>query len=415
MGPPIILDKSTIQSLSFNEMTVLRRHFTVVIVPVIAIEILADLKKKKLQRLPEKVVQDLANKLMPSQSLVNISRSIILEANLLGHEIGMSFRPVTNHGRNVEDIDGTTGVVIPQSEVEQAIQRWQKGEFTQAEEVLASEWRHRTKYTDLERFRKILASKAAPDFPIKIPAELRTYVNALLEADPAGQDLIQATNAWAGLDSTVVSKIWMRWMHMRKPPLRDFAPYAYYFAKTIFTFDTALAVGLIGTRATNIIDLEYLFYLPFCKVFSSKDKFHQTLAPALLEDTQIFVPGNELKQDLQKLYTVWSQLPANEQDEQLRKYGSQPTNIDSLIYRIWKQCHPDWTLKELNPLEMSEEEGQKVVERIKRLQNAPEHTGSGENESDFMIIERPTRWLDPCFCGSGRSFGDCHGRLLQND
>ena len=45
MGPIIILDKSVLQSLSFEEIKFLRRHYLVNIVPVLVIEILGNLKK----------------------------------------------------------------------------------------------------------------------------------------------------------------------------------------------------------------------------------------------------------------------------------------------------------------------------------------------------------------------------------
>ena len=45
MGPIIILDKSALQSLSYDEIYTLNRHYFLNITPVLIIEILADLKK----------------------------------------------------------------------------------------------------------------------------------------------------------------------------------------------------------------------------------------------------------------------------------------------------------------------------------------------------------------------------------
>ena len=46
MGPPLMLDKSSLQTLSHDEMDILRRYFSLVVPPVILVEILGDLKKE---------------------------------------------------------------------------------------------------------------------------------------------------------------------------------------------------------------------------------------------------------------------------------------------------------------------------------------------------------------------------------
>lgn len=39
------------------------------------------------------------------------------------------------------------------------------------------------------------------------------------------------------------------------------------------SFYLGISNGLIASKPTNRIDLEYLLYLPFCKVFTSTDRF----------------------------------------------------------------------------------------------------------------------------------------------
>jgi len=62
----------------------------------------------------------------------------------------------------------------------------------------------------------------------------------------------------------------------------------------------ALRDGLIGTRNTNRIDLEYFFYVPFAHWFSSDDGFHKSLYLALLQSNQFFSEGRVLKETLQE-------------------------------------------------------------------------------------------------------------------
>jgi len=45
MGPIILLDKSTVQCLSQEEIYFLFKHYYIAIAPILIIEILADLKK----------------------------------------------------------------------------------------------------------------------------------------------------------------------------------------------------------------------------------------------------------------------------------------------------------------------------------------------------------------------------------
>jgi len=43
------------------------------------------------------------------------------------------------------------------------------------------------------------------------------------------------------------------------------------------------------------IDLAYLYYPPFCTVFTSKDNFHAQIVPLFLDPFQTFVNGTEFK------------------------------------------------------------------------------------------------------------------------
>jgi len=59
----------------------------------------------------------------------------------------------------------------------------------------------------------------------------------------------------------------------------------------------------------NLVDMQYLYYIPFCEVFTSHDIFHRTLAPIVMKFWQTFVPGDELKKDLAKIAAHWDSIP----------------------------------------------------------------------------------------------------------
>ena len=48
----------------------------------------------------------------------------------------------------------------------------------------------------------------------------------------------------------------------------------------------------------NLSDLMYLYYLPFCNVFVSNDRFHRKVVPEFLTPQQKFTWGFDLKEDV---------------------------------------------------------------------------------------------------------------------
>ena len=413
MGPAIILDKSAMQALSFKELIFLRRHFNVVLAPVIAMEILADLKKEERDRPPEEVVMTLADKLMPSQSTITTHYSSLLEGNLLGYEVQMSNRPIIGQGRRVVDDEGKTGYVRDVTEAETAIERWRAGQFTAAEEALAERWRAVANRRQLESLQNALADRLASTISPTSPTELRDSVIALIDTDSRGNDLLQLAILLGKVSPDVASQIWYRWETQPDASLERFAPYAYYFMVANYTFWVGLAAKLVTTRPTNVIDLEYLYYLPFCEVFCSNDKFHKTMAPALLSEKQLFIDGEELKADLRRLAQDWKRLSEEQQDQHLKKWGYQPTDDQCFVYSIWKQCWPGWNPRKIDPLRFNEAETKEILDRVIRQQGAAEDLSPRDGESDFLILTRQMKLSDPCFCGSTRAFGDCHGSVLK--
>ena len=63
MGPQLIIDKSTLQSLSYNEVSNFNIHYYAVYVPTLFIEILGDLKKFQNSEESKREVQKIAKKI----------------------------------------------------------------------------------------------------------------------------------------------------------------------------------------------------------------------------------------------------------------------------------------------------------------------------------------------------------------
>jgi hypothetical protein len=132
IGPIIIFDKSTLESLNPDEACWLETFYLTNITPLFFVETLADLKKKVARgRTPEQVVGNLAYKTPPSGK-PNVHHKELCIANFLGSPIEMRQVPVLGRGRTVTTGD-QTGVMFENAPEMVALQRWQEGEFLQIE------------------------------------------------------------------------------------------------------------------------------------------------------------------------------------------------------------------------------------------------------------------------------------------
>ncbi len=133
-----------------------------------------------------------------------------------------------------------------------------------------------------------------------------------------------------------------RWLNLGLPKLSDFAPYASFCFRAYTTFIIGISTGAISTRASNVIDLEYIWYLPFCWIFVSSDILHKRLVPPFLRADQEFVDGTILKADLGNIVRDWKSLDENALEERRIHYGSYPPEVDgSFTHKMYKKyCKP---------------------------------------------------------------------------
>jgi hypothetical protein len=143
LGPVIIFDKSTLQSLNPDEALWLDNFFLTNITPLFFIETLADLEKEvRSGRTPEQVVGSLAYKTPDMGSSPNVHHTNLLAAELIGGQaIDMRYgRPTISGGRAVA-LEGKTGIIFQQAPEQEALQRWQNSEFLEVERTIARNWR----------------------------------------------------------------------------------------------------------------------------------------------------------------------------------------------------------------------------------------------------------------------------------
>ena len=213
-----------------------------------------------------------------------------------------------------------------------------------------------------------------------------------------------ASSLWANPSGCPEAVDWTinDWIAHRRPPLRDRYPYFVLMLTINIFFCLLLPTQLLSkVKQSHSVDLAYLYYLPFCSVFTSKDNFHAQVVPLFLQPEQTFVNGNELKEDLKQLVTYYSSLP----DEVLRSglihfAAYPPDDTAFLVTRLWDKYLPDWRRIKAEPRpSMSPEEEKQMVEHINELSEATEtHDEKDFDLLDYALIERRLsarkgRWL----------------------
>jgi hypothetical protein len=123
MGPMIIFDKSTLQSLRIDEACWLDAFFLPVITPLFFVETLTDLQKQVARgRTPEQAVGNLADK-TPPNGCANVHQKTLCVSELLGEfTVEMGRRPIVGGGKSTVTSDHRGYFFSPSPEM-QALSR----------------------------------------------------------------------------------------------------------------------------------------------------------------------------------------------------------------------------------------------------------------------------------------------------
>ncbi len=332
MGPTILLDKSTLQALSWKELHFLYAYYYLNIPPVLIIEILGDLNKFSDDKIhAESEVKKNAEKLYSiADQEINIHYSLLAIKSLLGNYVEMDGRPIIG---KIPFIARNGAMLLEESPEERELKSWQNGEYSGTEQIIAKRWRETTRGYDLDLFKKNLKKIRKKTRKVNSVNDLKILVEELLDI-PSNQIYylrwtIQNLDLVGGLEKTVLE----RWQKSNYRTFKSFAPYAYYFYKVNFAFELGLLNNLFGTKSTNRVDIEYLYYLPFTEIFSSGDDFLIKFSKIFLKKNQYFITRDDLKEDLKSIYEYF-----NEHPEKDNSYP--PENKNSFTYQIWQKYRP---------------------------------------------------------------------------
>ena len=127
----------------------------------------------------------------------------------------------------------------------------------------------------------------------------------------------------------------------------------------------ALGSHLIGARNTHRVDLEYFLYLPFCKVFTSADKFHRRLFNVFKTPNVRFIWGPDLKTDLANINSFFDAMSEKERTQYRDECGDYPPELDgSFTLSTWKELMG--RREQHKPIKRTPEEGKKLAEKVIR-------------------------------------------------
>lgn len=327
MERTLILDKSFIEMLNLDELFELCIFFELVSTPILRKEILADLEKKSTtERNSLAVMKSLCAKMARS----GIEPMEYRRAALSELEAG---KPIPMHGAMLIDLSAPHvtvgyggGIHIDGRQLQWDWRRWAEGSFTEEERSLAASHRRDIDSYDPDSFRQRSRAFAAKFFgDCKNIESLIVRIDKLIDdRNPTTQELIlgltvnwlSATKEFEQHLTTLLRKGFIR-------RVKDFAPFAASITRLTLTYQFGLARGFFGPRRSDMCDLEYLYYAPFCRFFVSGDRLHKSLWGAATTNAQ-FCTGEELKADLKRRAEMRKEFPE-------KVAGRQPIPLENSV------------------------------------------------------------------------------------
>jgi hypothetical protein len=377
-GPILLYDKSALQALSADEAFWLGMHYRTNLSPLFYVEVLADLEKATPgTRTPDEVVRDLARK-VPSMGVhPNVGHADLVLGELLGQRVAMQRMPIQAGGRQVRGADGKVGLAFDEPPEVAAFNRWKRADFEGVERDFARHWRAALAQIDLQAMVRAVLGEREVSF--RDLAAVKRFVDRRLKPKNNRLQMLRFALAVLRVPRAAHAEIVRRWKSCGGPPLWDFAPYSHYVMSVDTFFTLAVASDLVGaSRATNKVDIAYLYYLPFCMIFTSDDKLHKRTVPLFMRGDQAFVTGADLKQDMAKLVHYYSALPDDVKSTGAMRYAAYPPlEGDYLTCRLFDRFLRGWRNHAANPIKITPELQAALLKRMRPMMDALEKGEAG--------------------------------------
>lgn len=312
MAPFLLMDKSAIQGLSFECFEHLDRYYSHVISPILLREVTSDLAKED----KKKSDDELKNTVRHLSAKTNSPRSHFLADafkmaynNFFGTQVPMDGRIPLEQGIFVKMEGLGSGVFFDELEETRLLRRWEDGSFDEEDLQKAKEIRDIDSGIDLETLYKDAIQDLADLPKFESLEKLVVWVDQVhfAPADP-GQLVFNAAYHILGQNSDHLKLAILRWKQHGCPDLKQFAPYARYFYRVDMIHVLGIARGLIkrGKSAKAHLDVQYLYYLPFCHIFTSGDNELIKQVKFFLRPDQEFISKTDFQNDLKAIAQYFS-------------------------------------------------------------------------------------------------------------
>lgn len=314
----------------------------------------------------------------------------------------MDHRPILLNGRGVRSADGNRGTVVESSSEEQALLRWQQGEFEAAEVLLAEQYRRAISEMNVQELQRQLQSEYSSRLNLGSLEATAEFVEDLVAGGSPEVLLRWFLGDALGSSALPASVL----TGTGKPSGMERFPYVSYCLKVSLMFHFGLAFRHITTRPTNRIDLEYFFYLPFTLGFSSGDQLHRDLFRHVALAKNDFCHRDDLKNDFHRLLRHGESAP-----EALNQAKPPELAADSFTARMWaKHMKPVSQRRENLAKSLSPEDQRRLIDQFKAMMNGEKDDAPlSEGDQDFLFRSVEIHRDGPCVCGSDKSFRECCG------
>jgi hypothetical protein len=367
----ILIDKSVLQGLTPREAEWLFHHFQVNLPPVFFAEVLGDLEKKAgfSTGSGEGDVKMLAGKVDSAFVALNKDSRMLVQDELLGKRFEMDGRPVLD-AESVRMPDGKYATFYDQTPMQRVLARWKEGNFEAMEREFAQVWRNRIASIDLQKI--VQLNKPVRNKSVRTPADIGHLVNDLLFRPDRNFANLSNWLDIVGAPESMKRLMFESWKRAGRPPANRFAPYIAHIAKVHYFLYIAVAHHVITTRSSNQIDMEYFDYLPFARIFSSNDRLHSEMYPALAEDWQIFMPFAELKAALRELADYYDTMTPEQKRHGSMTYADYPpVEMHNAITRAYDRFMPNWRIGANEPPPPSDPvEDARIMKRLRSIEKA---------------------------------------------
>lgn len=323
MPPTLTFDKSVLQLLSYSECLELSHRYFFVTTPILLMEIVNNQLKYRGDDRQSKITDSLISKLTAHKSLgafLTLPHLDLLYTELsTDNKVPMDGKAVSSNIQ-VTYVPGLgKGLYLDKSNESATFHRWKHSGLSEFEQEIAQrcidslnfkegDWEEHKEKHGFPAFPQITAEYLETAVP-----ELKTVTTNFCERtdiDGKFENLRLILNSTLS-NEDVKARIIERWLDKEMPHLKHFSPYAYYCLQVFVAFYIAVENNLRISKSkskqwrkkgknrvefSNLMDVLYLLYLPFCQTFTSNDGFLCKFATIFMSPEQNFISGDELKE-----------------------------------------------------------------------------------------------------------------------